>query len=246
MVDLRLTIVPPLVRTYDSSRTLGLIAVDRHPSLGGKGSLGAEVPSLVWTDRGGGRGSPALLRRPIRSRRRTHDEADRLKSELVELAVRIRRQVSHLEALEADTDAGAEIRSRLRELTAQKARRERELEAAERALAAKRNREQAQELVDLLPQLDGDGRSPRGRVVPGDARCSGLPGPLRARSERVEGTGDARSGVPVREWGRQVVPLSVPPTGQESKRYPQVKGISVALSKRHAKIRRDGYRHRTS
>jgi hypothetical protein len=57
---------------------------------------------------------------------------------------------------EADTDAGAEIRSRLRELAALKVRRERELEAAERALASKPDREQAQELVDLLPQLDVD------------------------------------------------------------------------------------------
>jgi hypothetical protein len=85
-----------------------------------------------------------------------HDEAERLKSELAELAARIRRQVSHLDALEADTDAGAVIRSRLRELAALKARRERELQAAERALATKPDREQAQELVDLLPQLDVD------------------------------------------------------------------------------------------
>jgi site-specific DNA recombinase len=85
-----------------------------------------------------------------------HDEAERLNSELAELVVRIRRQVAHLEALEADTDAGAEIRSRLRELAALKVRRERELEAAERALATKPDREQAQELVDLLPQLDVD------------------------------------------------------------------------------------------
>ncbi len=64
--------------------------------------------------------------------------------------------MSHLEALEADTDAGAEIRGRLRELAALKVRRERELEAAERALATKPDREQAQGLVDLLPQLDVD------------------------------------------------------------------------------------------
>ena len=63
-------------------------------------------------------------------------------------------QVSHLEALEADSDAGAEIRSRLRELAALKARRERELEAAEPALAMKPDREQAQELVDLVQQVD--------------------------------------------------------------------------------------------
>lgn len=34
----------------------------------------------------------------------------------------------------------------------------------------------------------------------------------------------------------------VPPTGQKSKKYPQVEGLPVVLSKRHAKIRRDGYR----
>ena len=85
-----------------------------------------------------------------------HDEAEQLKSELAELAAPIRRQVSHLEALEADTAAGAEIRSRLRELAGLKARRERELEATERAIARKPDGEQAQELVDLLPQLDVD------------------------------------------------------------------------------------------
>jgi hypothetical protein len=40
-----------------------------------------------------------------------HDEAERLKSELAQLTVWIRRPVSHLETLEADTDAGAEIRA---------------------------------------------------------------------------------------------------------------------------------------
>jgi hypothetical protein len=34
----------------------------------------------------------------------------------------------------------------------------------------------------------------------------------------------------------------VHPTGQKSKKYPQVEGLPVVLSKRHAKIRRDGYR----
>ncbi len=62
-----------------------------------------------------------------------HDETERLKWELAELAVRIRRLMSHLETVEADTHARAEIRSGLRELAALKARRDRELEAAERA-----------------------------------------------------------------------------------------------------------------
>ncbi len=39
------------------------------------------------------------------------------------------------------------------------------------------------------------------------------------------------------------VPMfSVPPTVQKSKKCPQVEGLPVVLSKRHAKIRRDGYR----
>ena len=54
-----------------------------------------------------------------------HDETERLKSELAERAVRIRRLMSHLQTLQADTHAGAEIRSGLRELAAMKARRDR-------------------------------------------------------------------------------------------------------------------------
>jgi hypothetical protein len=34
------------------------------------------------------------------------------------------------------------------------------------------------------------------------------------------------------------------PTGQKSKKYPQVEDLPVVLSKRHARIRRDGYRRR--
>jgi hypothetical protein len=38
----------------------------------------------------------------------------------------------------------------------------------------------------------------------------------------------------------------VPPTGQKSKKCPQVEGLPIVLSKRHAKIRRDGYRRPAS
>jgi hypothetical protein len=31
-------------------------------------------------------------------------------------------------------------------------------------------------------------------------------------------------------------------TGQNPKKYPQVEGLRIALTKRHGKIRRDGYR----
>jgi hypothetical protein len=34
----------------------------------------------------------------------------------------------------------------------------------------------------------------------------------------------------------------VPPTGQKSKKCPQVEGLPVALSPRHVKQRREGYR----
>jgi hypothetical protein len=37
-------------------------------------------------------------------------------------------------------------------------------------------------------------------------------------------------------------PMSVHPTGQKSKIYPQVEGRLLRLSGRHARVRRDGYR----
>jgi hypothetical protein len=70
------------------------------------------------------------------------------------------RQVSHLEALEADTDAGAV-------------------------------------------------------VVPGDARRSRLSRHLRAGPERTDDAGDALSGAPARERGRDVVPLVSSPNWTE-------------------------------
>jgi hypothetical protein len=125
--------------------------------------------------------------------------------------------VSHLEALEADTDAGAEVRSRLRELAALKARRERELEAGERALATKPDRVQAQELVDLLPQLDVDDtllaeESFREMLAALDFRATFEPtrNELRMRATLV------RELLPVNGDGMSS-PLSVHPTGQTSK-----------------------------
>jgi hypothetical protein len=85
-----------------------------------------------------------------------HDEAERLRGEVADLALRIRRQMANLEAVEADTEAAAAIRGRLRELASIKGRRERELELAERGLAGRPNPDQAQDLVDLLPLLDVD------------------------------------------------------------------------------------------
>jgi hypothetical protein len=153
------------------------------------------------------------------------DDADRIRPELAELAVRIRRQISHLEALEADVDAADEIRSRLRELAALKARRERELEAAERALAAKPDLQQAQELVDLLPQLDVDAAllaedSFRELLAALDFRATFEPArnELRVRAtlvpELLPENGDGMSSL-----------SSVPPAGIE----PATRGLGIRL-----------------
>jgi site-specific DNA recombinase len=83
-------------------------------------------------------------------------DVDRLRGEVADLGRRIRRQMENLEAVEADTSAAAEIRSRLRELASIKSRRERELEVAERALSAPADSERARQLVDLLPLIDVD------------------------------------------------------------------------------------------
>jgi hypothetical protein len=122
-----------------------------------------------------------------------------------------------------------------------KARREREREVAERALAAKPDREQAQELVDLLPQLDVDAalladESFREMLAALDFRATFEPArnELRVRAtlapEFLPTSGDGASSL-----------LSVHPTGQYSKRCPQVDGHVLCLRPRHAKVRREGY-----
>lgn len=177
---------------------------------------------------------------PEREARR--DEVERIRSELAEVALRIRRQLSHLEALEADADAAAEIRSRLRELAALKARRERELGAAEAALAATPDLEQAQELVDLLPSLNVDAallaeESFRELLGALDFRATFEP----ARNELRVRAMLAAELLPANGRGTSSL-SSVPPTGQYSKKCPQVEGHVLRLSARHAKLRREGYR----
>jgi hypothetical protein len=62
-----------------------------------------------------------------------------------------------------------------------------------------------------------------------------------ARNElRVHAT-LARELLPVRGDGTSSL-LSVHPTGQYSKKCPQVEGRALGLSARHAKLRRSGYR----
>ncbi len=186
-------------------------------------------------------GSSTSCKRPDPKRDGHHDDAERLKSELVEVAARIRRQVSHLEALEADTEAGAEIRSRLRELAALKARREREFEAAERALAMKPDRDKAQELVDVLPQLDVDDT-----LLAQESFREMLAALFRATFEPSQNELRMRATLapelmPVSGDGTSSL-SSVHPTGRKSKKCAQVEGHVLRLSGRHAKLRRSGYR----
>ncbi len=84
------------------------------------------------------------------------DEVERLRAEIDGLTVRIRRQVTNLETEEPGTDVAKEIRRRLEELTLLKAKRQQQLEAAERSAAERPNPEQAAELLDVLPLFDVD------------------------------------------------------------------------------------------
>ncbi len=116
------------------------------------------------------------------------------------------------------------------------------LEAAERALAAKPDREQAQELVDLLPLLDVDAAllaeaSFRELLAALDSRATFHP----HRNELGVRAVLAPKLVPPNGSGTSSL-SSVHPAGQYSKKCPQVEGHVFQLSARHAKVRRKGYR----
>ncbi len=78
------------------------------------------------------------------------DEIERLRRLVDELSLRIRRQMANLEIEEPGSEAAGEIRARLRELAAMKARRQRELEAAERAVTGQPDPDTATTLLDRL------------------------------------------------------------------------------------------------
>jgi hypothetical protein len=108
----------------------------------------------------------------------------------------------------------------------------------------KPDREQAQELVDLLPQVDVDDthlaqESFWEMLAALDFRATFQP----ART-RTEDAGDVRSGAHAVNGDGMSSPWSVHPTGQYSKECPQVDGHVLSLSARHAKLRREGYRKR--
>lgn len=88
------------------------------------------------------------------------DESEEIRGLVDDLELRSRRQMANLEREDPDGEAAEEIRSRLRELarTKTKTRKQRELEAAGRALAGRPDPETAQSLLDLVPLLEVDAR----------------------------------------------------------------------------------------
>jgi hypothetical protein len=72
-------------------------------------------------------------------------------------------------------------------------------------------------------------------------RADSSAAPLEIGAERTRGR-PLRGAAPGRSGGNGLAHQIAHPTGQCSKKYPQVDGHVVRLSGRHAKLRRDGYR----
>jgi hypothetical protein len=85
-----------------------------------------------------------------------HAEVDRLGAELDGIRKRIRRLVTNLEAQEPDSEIADDIRARLEELAALRAKKQRALEAAEKEREQVPDPESAEALVSALPLLDLD------------------------------------------------------------------------------------------
>lgn len=86
------------------------------------------------------------------------DEIEQIRDLVDDVELRIRRQMDNLEREDPDGEAAEEIRTRLRELARTKARKQRELEAAERALAGRPDPGTARAFLDMLPLLEVDAR----------------------------------------------------------------------------------------
>ena len=85
-----------------------------------------------------------------------HAEVERSRSELDSIKKRIRRLVTNLEAQEPDSEIADDIRARLEELGALRAKKQRALEAAEKQTTQVPDPESAEALVAALPLLDVD------------------------------------------------------------------------------------------
>jgi hypothetical protein len=86
----------------------------------------------------------------------TRADLERLQSELDAIKKRIRRLVTNLKAQEPDSEIAEDIRARLEELAALRAKKQRALEAAEKEMAQVPDSESAEALVGALPLLDVD------------------------------------------------------------------------------------------
>jgi hypothetical protein len=165
-------------------------------------------------------------------------------TEVADLERRIERQIANLEAEDATPTLRQRITARIAELEeAVEDPRRRAAALAQEVADAPPTAADLATALDQLPLLD---------------RLPELPQPeLRTlfdslRLQVAFQPGEAAVDVEVALFAdepsnrRQEVAevQSVHPTGQKSKKYPQVEGLPIALSKRHAKIRRDGFYRR--
>ena len=141
-------------------RPAGLVPENHPPSVYLREDKGGQKVIAFLTERVFGPERAPLLREALAGTDPRADdhraEAERLRTEVDGIALRIRRQVANLETEEPGAEVAREIRQRLEELAQLKGKREQQLEAAERAAAERQNPEQAAELLDVLPLLDVD------------------------------------------------------------------------------------------
>lgn len=87
------------------------------------------------------------------------DEVARLKAEVSELEVKVRRQLANLEAEEPTSPLAIEVRKRLSELASLKQKREEQLRAAERTVPRKSSLKNAENILNTLPLTEVDWKS---------------------------------------------------------------------------------------
>jgi len=171
------------------------------------------------------------------------DRLKELQGEITDLERRIERQVTNLEAEDATPSLRHRVGARIAELEEAVEERRRHVDA----LAAQ-SAEAPPTVEDLTTALD--------RLPLLGERFQCLPQPeLRALFDSLQlqiafqpetRTIDAEvtlvADEPPDRDGETSQVWSVPPSGQYSKKYPQVEGHVLHLSARHAKLRRKGYR----
>jgi site-specific DNA recombinase len=84
------------------------------------------------------------------------NEVGRLRRELADLRTKVKRQMANLEAMEPGEELARDLRERLSELANLRAKKERELETADRALRERPDPQTAEQLLQALPLLQVD------------------------------------------------------------------------------------------